>query len=74
MFDNRENRIADRIVSISQPHVRPIKRGKASAATEFGTKISASLVDGFAFVDRISWDAYNEAGDLKEQIELYQNR
>ncbi len=74
MFDHRENRIADRIVSISQPHVRPIKRGKASAATEFGAKISASLVDGFAFVDRISWDAYNEAGDLKEQIELYHTR
>ena len=74
MFDHRENRIDDRIVSISQPHVRPIKRGKANAATEFGAKISASLVDGFAFVDRISWDAYNEAGDLKEQIELYHNR
>jgi transposase, IS5 family len=74
MFDNRDNRIADRIVSISQPHVRPIKRGKAGAATEFGAKISASLVDGFAFVDRISWDAYNEAGDLKEQIESYHNR
>jgi hypothetical protein len=74
MFDHRDNRIADRIVSISQPHVRPIKRGKAGAATEFGAKISASLVDGFAFVDRISWDAYNEAGDLKEQIESYHSR
>ncbi len=74
MFDHRENRIADRIVSISQPHVRPIKRGKASAATEFGAKISASLVDGFCFVDRISWDNYNEAGDLTEQIESYHDR
>lgn len=74
MFDHRENRIADRIVSVSQPHVRPIKRGKASAATEFGAKISASLVDGFTFVDRISWDNYNESGDLKKQIELYHNR
>ena len=74
MFDNRENKIADRIVSISQPHVRPIKRGKAGAVTEFGAKISASLIDGFAFVDRISWDNYNEAGDLKQQIELYHNR
>jgi IS5 family transposase len=74
MYDNHENKIADRIVSISQPHVRPIKRGKAGAATEFGAKISASLVDGFAFVDHISWDNYNEAGDLKEQIESYHNR
>jgi hypothetical protein len=74
MFDHRENKITDRIVSISQPHVRPIKRGKAGAATEFGAKISASLVAGFAFVDRIGWDNYHEAGDLKEQIELYHSR
>jgi len=74
LYDHHENKIADRIVSISQPHVRPIKRGKAGAATEFGAKISASLVDGFAYLDRISWDNYNEGGDLKEQIESYQNR
>jgi len=74
MYDHRKNKIADRIVSISQPHVRPIKRGKAGAATEFGAKISASLVDGFAYLDRISWDNYNEGGDLKEQIESYRNR
>ena len=73
MFDHHENKIADRIVSISQPHVRPIKRGKAGAATEFGAKISASLVDGFASVDRISWDSYNEAGDLIAQVKLYRS-
>lgn len=74
MHTHKESRIADRIVSISQPHVRPIKRGKAGAATEFGAKISASLVDGQCFVDRISWDAYNESGDLIEQIESYRKR
>ena len=67
-------RIADRIVSVSQPHVRPIKRGKAGAATEFGAKISASLIDGVSFVDRISWDAYNETGDLIGQIKAYRTR
>jgi len=64
----------DRIVSVSQPHVRPIKRGKAGAATEFGAKISASLVDGHCFVDRISWDAYNESGDLIGQVESFRGR
>jgi hypothetical protein len=54
--------------------VRPIKRGKAGAATEFGAKISVSLVDGFNFVDRISWDAYNESGDLIDQIKAYHKR
>jgi transposase, IS5 family len=74
MYDNRENRVNDRIVSISQPHVRPIKRGKSGVATEFGAKISASLVDGFVFLDRISWDAYNESHDLEEQIRMYHDR
>jgi len=74
LYDHSETRIADRIVSISQPHVRPIKRGKAGAATEFGAKISVSLIDGFSFVDRISWDAYNESADLIDQIEAYHRR
>jgi IS5 family transposase len=74
LYDHRETRIADRIVSVSQPHVRPIKRGKAGAATEFGAKISVSLVDGYSFVDHISWDAYNECGDLIGQIEAYRDR
>ena len=74
MFDQRVNRTDDRIVSLSQPHVRPIKRGKAGAKTEFGAKLSVSLVDGFSFVDRIDWNNYNEAGDLKAQIKAYHAR
>ena len=31
MFDQRNRRINDRIWSISQPHLRPIKRGKAGS-------------------------------------------
>lgn len=67
-------RIEGRIVSISQPHVRPIVRGKASAPVEFGAKISVSLVGGYAFVDRLSWENYNEEGDLIGQIETYRQR
>ena len=60
MFKNRSHKIEDRIVSIHQPHVRPIVRGKARAKTEFGAKIHLSMVDGFSFLDTISWDAFNE--------------
>jgi len=74
MYDHHENRIDDRIVSVSQPHIRPIKRGKAGAATEFGAKISVGLTEGFAYVDRISWDAYNESADLIEQAKEYRRR
>lgn len=74
MYQQRQHSIADRIVSLSQPHVRPIVRGKAKSPTEFGAKISISLVDGFSFVEKISWDAYNESGDLIEQIQQYHQR
>jgi len=68
------HRIEHRIVSISQPHVRPIVRGKAGAKVEFGAKVSLSLIDGISFVDRISWEAYNESSDLKTQVERYRKR
>lgn len=74
MYTHRCHRIANRLVSISQPHVRPIVRGKAGRPVEFGAKISISLVDGVSFVDRISWDAYNESVDLVDQIEAYHRR
>lgn len=74
MYDHRSHKINDRIVSISQPHVRPIKRGKAGSDTEFGAKLSVSLVDGYAFVDRTSWDNFNECLDLKDQVEAYRKR
>jgi len=74
MYDQRMQRIDDRIVSIHQPHVRPIKRGKAGRDTEFGAKLSLSVVDGFSFLDRLSWDNFNEGGDLIGQIETYHQR
>ncbi len=74
MFENNSQRVDDRIVSISQPHVRPIVRGKAGKPTEFGAKLSLSVVGGFSFVDRLSWDSYNESLDLIAQIERYRRR
>jgi len=74
MFKKNANRVDDRIVSISQPHVRPIVRGKAGRPTEFGAKLSISVVRGFSFVDRLCWNSYNEGGDLKEPIETYRRR
>ena len=64
MFEKNKQRIDDRIVSLSQPHIRPIVRGKAGKNTEFGAKISASCFEGYVFLDRISWNNFNESGDL----------
>lgn len=74
MYDNSLMSVNDRIVSIHQPHVRPIVRGKAGAHTEFGAKISISVVDGWSFLDTINFDAYNEGSELISQIEQYKDR
>lgn len=74
MYDTKTHRIVDRIVSINQPHVRPIVRGKVVSDTEFGAKIAISLVDGYAFVDKLSWDNFHEGVELKESIENYRCR
>jgi len=74
MYSERKHKVDDRIVSIHQPHVRPIVRGKARAKVEFGSKLHLSLVDGIAFVDTISWDAYNEGVHLIDYVENYKSR
>jgi hypothetical protein len=74
MVENRTHSVHHRIVSISQPHVRPIVRGKARSNVEFGAKISVSMINGFGYVDRINWESYNESDDLTMQIEKYFRR
>ncbi|MGG6270979.1 transposase, partial [Leptolyngbya sp. AN10] len=74
MYDQRQHRIDDRIVSLSQPHIRPIVRGKAGTPVEFGAKFSASCVDGNVFLDRLSWDNFNESGDFITQVEQFKQR
>ena len=74
MYQQRQRRVDHRLVSLAQPHVRPIVRGKAGTPVEFGAKISLSCVAGYALLDRLSWDAFNESGDLIDQIEQYRQR
>ncbi len=74
MYDTHTNSIEHRIVSIHQPHVRPIVRGKATAHTEFGAKINLSLIDGISFLDELSWDAFNEGDHLMKYVRKYKKR
>jgi len=71
MYDNDTHSCVHRIVSIFQPHVRPIVRGKQGKQVEFGSKLGVSLDNGFARINTLSWDAYNEGGDLIAQVEDY---
>lgn len=59
MYDNRTHIVPDRIVSVSQPFVRPIVRGKAGKPVEFGMKLDISVVDGWTRLEYHSLDAYN---------------
>ena len=71
MFDSKTHSCPDRIVSIFQPHVRPIPRGKIKSQIEFGSKLGVSLDNGFARINTFSWNAYHEGGDLIKQVEAY---
>jgi len=74
MYDTNTHSIEDRIVSISQPHIQPIVRGKAGSECEFGAKLSISLVNGYARIERLSWNNYNESSGFREQVAAYLNR
>lgn len=74
MFNEKVHSIDHRIVSIHQPHVRPIVRGKTNANVEFGAKIQVSLMNGYAFLDDLSWDAFNEGTRLMATVEKYRVR
>jgi len=75
MYRNKSRRCDDRIVSISQPYVRPIIRGKLDKPVEFGAKLSVSLTgEGLARMDHLRWDAFHEGNDLESQVEAYRAR
>ena len=71
MFIEEKRTIEHRIVSLYQPHVRPIPRGKDRVQTEFGSKQLVMLKDGFTHVQTIGWDNFNEGIRLKECVEAY---
>ena len=74
MYDSKTHSVEHRIVSIHQPHVRPIVRGKTNAYVEFGSKIQMSIMNGIAFLEDLSWDAFNEGGRLLSTVENYKRR
>ena len=74
MYQSGLHSVDDRIVSIHQPHVRPIVRGKTQAKVEFGAKIHVSVIDGISFLDELSWDAFNEGSHMMNYVEQYRRR
>lgn len=71
MYQKRENQCDNRIVSLRQPHIRPMVRGKAGKRFEFGQKLALSVVKGYTFIERQSFDNFNEGITLIESVEKY---
>ncbi|NCP85695.1 MAG: transposase, partial [Bacteroidetes bacterium] len=72
MYGEKKNRCEDRIVSIHQPHVRPIVRGKQGKTVEFGSKVLAGITDdGYTLLPKMDWNAYNEGSYVIDSVEHY---
>ena len=58
-------------MSISKPYVRPIVRGKEVKNVEFGAKCNIILVDGISFIEKLSFNAFNEGTRLEHCIKMH---
>jgi hypothetical protein len=74
MYQEKKKSIANRIVSLAKPYVRPIVRGKNGKDVEFGAKVQLSHVDGYLFVDHLSFDNFNEGTLLQKSLEAHARR
>jgi hypothetical protein len=75
MLVSNTHRIENRIVSISQPYIRPIVRGKAKSPVEFGAKLDLSVDEtGMCRIEKLYFDAYNESAVLKTALDNYKKR
>lgn len=71
MYLRKRHQTEERIVSIDQPHIRPIVRGKAGSPVEFGTKVMVGLVGECAFLMKAQWNNFSESKGLVEAVEEY---
>ena len=71
MYDERTHKVEERIVSIAQPWLRPIVRGKANAAVEFGAKVATARIGGFSFLMHADYENFAEAQYLEKSTEEY---
>ena len=75
MYQNKVHSVDHRIVSISQPWMRPIVRGKVKNPVEFGAKFDLGLdSEDYGRIERISFEAYHEGSSLQEAAERFRQR
>lgn len=75
MYKNKTHSVENRIVSIGQPYLRPIVRGKTKFPVEFGAKFDLSVDEnGYGRIEKLSFEAYNESSILQDSVERYKER
>ncbi|MFT4760560.1 MAG: IS5 family transposase [Paraglaciecola sp.] len=73
-FEQPDESVPQRIVSLHKPYIRPIVRGKESSGgkrTEFGAKVNTWQVDGINFIEHLSFHAFHEGNRLKQGIAFH---
>ena len=72
VWKHKTHSAENRIVSISQPFIRPIVRDKAKSPVEFEAKLDLSVDEkGMDRVEKLSFDGYNESEVLKTAVEIF---
>ena len=75
MFGEKKQRVEERIVSVTQPYVRPIVRGKVKDPVEFGAKYDVSVDErGHARLEYVDFEPYNECTILHDVVNRYKER
>ena len=74
MFASGTHSVPQHIVSLAQAWFQPIVRGKAHANIEFGSKLHISLVDGYARIERLDFEPFNESEGLWRVVARYRER
>lgn len=59
----------DRIVSLCKSYIRPIVRGKERKKVEFGAKVNKLQIDRINFIEKISYNSFNEGCNYVSSIE-----
>ena len=57
-------------LTFSKPYIRPIVRGKETMTVELGAKCNNILIDGISFIEKLSFNAFNEGTRLKHCVSL----
>ena len=74
MAQTKGRKVANRIVSFHRPDIRPIIRGKEGNRVEFGPKAHVALVDGFAILDHVQYENFNEGIQVQDCVDKHRSR